>query len=88
MQTGSSGTLLSLYGTEYKGNAGERGYGLWEVKTGFCQIDQCKPVLPRLSLAENLGKPLMSLYMGPNGGSAAIDSDVGDCCELYSTSNR
>ncbi len=34
-----------------------------EVKTGFTEGDQCKPVLLRLSLAGNLKKPLMSLYV-------------------------
>jgi hypothetical protein len=38
----------------------------------FAEIDQCKPVLLELSLAENLVKPFMSLY-GPNGGSVAMD---------------
>jgi hypothetical protein len=33
-----------------------------EVKTGFCRKNECKPVLPRLSLAGNLEKPLLSLY--------------------------
>jgi hypothetical protein len=33
-----------------------------EVKTGFAEIDQCKPVLLRLSLAGNLVKSLLSLY--------------------------
>jgi hypothetical protein len=33
-----------------------------EVKTGFANRDQCKPVLLRLSLAVNLEKPVMSLY--------------------------
>jgi hypothetical protein len=33
-----------------------------EVKTGFAERDECKPVLLRLSWAGNLEKPLMSLY--------------------------
>ncbi len=33
-----------------------------EVKTGFAERVKCKPVLLKLSLAEYLEKPLMSLY--------------------------
>jgi hypothetical protein len=41
-------------------NEERRRYMTW---TGdFAERDKCKPVLPRLSLAGNLEKPLMSLY--------------------------
>ncbi len=42
-------------------------------KKDFAEIDQCKPVLLRLSLARNLVKPLTP-SMGPNRGSVAMDS--------------
>jgi hypothetical protein len=42
-------------------------------KTGFAERDKCKPVLMRLSLAENLEKPLISLY-GTEWREHAMDS--------------
>ncbi len=42
----------------------------------FAERDKCKPVLPRLSWAENLEKPPCPSMGGTerNGGSVAIDS--------------
>jgi hypothetical protein len=40
----------------------ERDFKFRKVKTGFPNINKCKPVLLRLSLAGNLDNPLMSLY--------------------------
>jgi hypothetical protein len=41
----------------------------------FAERDTCKPVLLRLSLAENLEKPLtVCPSMGSNVGSVAMDS--------------
>ena len=41
----------------------------------FTEINQGKPILLGLSLAGNLVKPLLSLYIGMNGGSVATDSE-------------
>jgi hypothetical protein len=53
----------------------------WEIsnagrkKPDFAERNRSKPVLLGLSLAENLVKPLMSLYGTSNGGSVTMDSE-------------
>jgi hypothetical protein len=47
---------------------------IMEDKLDFAERDQCKLVLLRIAKAGNLKKPLMSLYMEPNGGGVAMDS--------------
>jgi hypothetical protein len=78
MQTGSSDTLIGW-------KSGKTAYvPLWDRMNGrsvamdfgdLAERDKFKPVLPRLSLAENLEKPLVSLY-----GTEWRERGYGLCC--------